>query len=77
MTHPMSQPWLNWQPMSTFPRDGEGYLVWNDRVMGGNPEVVFWDDEAPKASDGWCLQTDDGPAYHVAAFTHWAAIPSP
>lgn len=74
MTHPMADPWLDWQPMETFPRDGEGYLVWDDRKMGGCPEVVFWDDAA---TTGWCLATSDGPSYHRETFTHWARIPSP
>lgn len=77
MTHPMSEPWLSWQPMATFPRDGEGYLVWDDRKLGGDPEVVFWDDEAKGAGIGWCLATSDGPTYHVETFTHWAKIPGP
>jgi hypothetical protein len=43
MTHPMSEPWLDWQPIETFPRDGEGYLAIDDRVQGGFPSVVYWD----------------------------------
>lgn len=76
MTHPMSEPWLDWQPMSTFPRDGNGYLVCDDRTMD-NFEAVFWDDEATNAHSGWCLSTSDGPTYHVETFTHWARVPLP
>lgn len=75
MAHPMSEPWLDWQPMATFPRDGNGYLVWDDRKMGGDPEVVFWNDGV--RSGGRCLATSDGPIYHVETFTHWARIPGP
>jgi hypothetical protein len=27
MSHPMSEPWLKWEPIETFPRDGEAYLA--------------------------------------------------
>jgi hypothetical protein len=76
MPHPMSEPWLDWQPMATFPRDGHGYLVCDDRTLE-NFEVVFWDDDATNAQHGWCLSTSDGPTYHVEAFTHWARVPLP
>lgn len=69
-----AEPWLDWLPMATFPRDGEGYLVWDNRKMGGDPEVVFWDDEVVGP---WCLKVEDGPHYHVESFTHWARIPGP
>jgi hypothetical protein len=71
------RPWLHWQPMATFPQDGESYLVWNDRVLGGNPEVVFWEEESILFESGRCLATSDGPTYHVANFTHWAKVPGP
>jgi hypothetical protein len=45
MSHPMSEPWLKWEPIETFPRDGEAYLADDDRVAGGFPQVVFWDDD--------------------------------
>lgn len=70
----LAQPWLRWEPIETFPRDGDGYLVCNDRVIGGNCEVVFFDDEA---TTGWCFATMDGPNYHPETFTHWARIPLP
>jgi hypothetical protein len=66
-------PWLDWQPMSTFPRDGHGYLVWDARTLE-NFETVFWDDEV---TNGWTLGTSDGPHYHPEAFTHWARVPGP
>ena len=74
MTHPMSEPWVNWQPISTFPRDGEAYLVCDNRIMGGDHEVVWFDDEV---KTGWCLATSDGPHYHIDKFTHWAKLPEP
>lgn len=74
MTHPMSEAWLQWETIETFPRDGNAYLVCSDRVQDGNCEVVFFDDEA---STGYCLATSDGPNYHPDTFTHWARIPLP
>ncbi len=60
-----------WQPIETFPRDGNGYLVCDARTLDSH-EVVFWDDEE---KTGWCLHTSDGPSYHPATFTHWMPLP--
>ena len=68
MPHPMSEPWLDWQPIETFPCDGEAYLADDDRVEGGFPQVVFWD-------DGRLHVSDAGIAYSPGFFTHWAKIP--
>ncbi len=62
--HPMSEPWLNWQPIKTFPQDGEAYLATND----GFPQVVFWD-------VGRLYVPDASISYMPEFFTHWAKIP--
>lgn len=69
MTHPMSEPWLQWEPIATFPRDGEAYLADDDRVDGGFPQVVFWD-------DGALCVSDTETKYSLGFFTHWAKIPT-
>jgi hypothetical protein len=63
----------DWQPMSSFPKDGNGYLVCDARTTG-NHEVVFFDDERKSP---WCLGTSDGPYYHIGTFTHWMPLPAP
>lgn len=64
----------SWQPMETFPRDGESYLVCDRRILDGFQQVVFFDDEA---KNRWCLSTSDGPTFHFDAFTHWMKLPRP
>ena len=65
-----------WQDISTAPKppDGECILACNARVLGGQFEVVFFDTEA--AGD-WVWHTQDGPAFHKDAFTHWMPLPDP
>ena len=63
-----------WQPMATFPRDGEGYLVCNAELAGGDHAVVFFNEAA---KDGWCLQLEEGPLYHLSSYTHWMPLPEP
>lgn len=67
---PPSEPWLNWQPMTTFPSDGNPYLAIDDRVNGGFPQIVFWDEGALRVSDAKIV-------YGVRFFTHWARVPLP
>lgn len=69
MAHPMSEPWLQWEPISTFPQDGEAYLANNEDVDGGFPQVVYWD-------VGRLHVSDAGISYAPGFFTHWAAIPT-
>lgn len=68
MAHPMSEPWLDWEPIATFPQDGEPYLADNERV--GFQQVVFWDDD-----DGRLHVPDASISYAPEFFTRWAAIP--
>lgn len=68
--HPMSEPWLDWQPISTFPKDGDGYLAVDSRVLDGFPQIVFWDEGALHVPDAEI-------AYNEHFFTHWARIPLP
>ncbi|QPF81705.1 hypothetical protein IC762_12475 [Bradyrhizobium genosp. L] len=63
----------DWQPIETFPRDGEAYLVCDDRLLDGFHQVVFWDDDNDETE--WRLATSDGPTFHIRAFTHWKRLP--
>jgi hypothetical protein len=67
----MSEPWLDWQSIETFPRDGEAYLATDDRVEGGFPQVVCWE------VIGRLSVPDADITYAPHFFTHWARIPSP
>lgn len=59
-----------WQPIETFPQDGEAYLASDNRVQGGFPQVVYWDD--------WRLHVPDaGISYPPTFFTHWKRIDQP
>jgi hypothetical protein len=64
--HPMAQPWTNWRPIETAPRDGSRFLACtsDDVVMGKfvNGEYV--------AADSFHGNRDTTP-------THWAPIPEP
>lgn len=70
MVHPMSEPWLLWEPIATFPEDGEDYLADDDRVAGGFPQVVYFDNET-----GRLHVNDCGISYVKEFFTRWARIP--
>jgi YD repeat-containing protein len=72
VTHPMSEPWLDWRPIDTIPDDDEDYLVIDVNVEGGFPQAVYWD------SDRQLLCVADADiGYNKACFTHWARIPLP
>jgi hypothetical protein len=66
--HPMAQPWLSWQPIGTFPQDGETYLADNNEVDGGFVQAVFWDDGRLHVSDAHI-------SYAPGFFTRWAKVP--
>jgi len=66
----LSKPWLHWQPIDTFPHDGEAYLADDERVQGNFPQVVFWDED-----DGRLHVPDGGISYAPDFFTRWAVIP--
>lgn len=70
MTHPMAEPWLDWQPVETFPQDGNSYLATDGRVCDGFPQVVYFE-------NGRLCVPDSGICYAAAFFTHWAKIPRP
>ena len=70
MTHPMSEPWLDWQPIATFPRDEECYLVTDKRLDGGFAQIVYW-------NDGHLSVPDASISYSPGAFTHWSSVPQP
>lgn len=59
-----------WQPIESFPQDGEDYLATDNRVQDGFPQVVYWDD--------WRLHVPDaGISYMPDFFTHWRPLPAP
>ncbi len=59
-----------WRPIESAPADDECFLVCDDRLCGGHMEVVFIDPAEPHL-----LQTQDGPSFALAAFTHWQPLP--
>jgi hypothetical protein len=62
----------DWQPIETFPRDGECYLATDNRVDGGFPQVVFLDEDTGRLS-----VPDARIGYSPAFFTHWMPLPEP
>lgn len=60
-----------WQPIETFPRDGEAYLATDNRVEGGFPQVVYWEDT------GRLAVPDAQISYVPHFFTHWMPLPAP
>lgn len=70
MTHPMSEPWLDWRPIATAPKDGTTIIV---TMAGGNDGpyyVLFWNDIFFED-----VNSGEGPS--IAHLTHWATLPSP
>lgn len=63
-----------WQTIDTAPKDGTDILLSDSRVKGGFQTVASY--ELVDGSD-WVWHTNDGPAYHWAAFTHWMHLPTP
>jgi len=72
VTHPMSEPWLDWHPIETVPEDDEDYLVVDAKLDGGFPQVVYWDNDRQLL----CV-SDADIGYNKHCFTHWARIPLP
>jgi hypothetical protein len=70
MTHPMSEPWLDWRPLTTAPKDGTSILVTMDGGEGDDLPywVLFWN-----GSFFECASSGVGPS--MDHLTHWAAIP--
>lgn len=70
MTHPMSEPWLDWQPKETAPKDGTTILFTMAGGTDGPYYVLFWNDSYfEDASSG------EGPS--MDHLTHWAYLPAP
>lgn len=76
MTHPMSEPWLDWKPIATAPRDPSGQtwvLLYSDK----SPEPY---DVARWSYDGECWLTAGGEFWaedEPCGPTLWASIPTP
>lgn len=65
---------MEWQDISTAPRDGTDLLVANSRVFGGHMTVVSFYEE----DDGrqfWLSQEME--SYQIDTFTHWMPLPTP
>lgn len=63
-----------WRPIEAAPKDGEGILVTDARVIGWT-QVVYWDDEAT-TDWGWARDDIDS-HWHKDMFTHWMPLPEP
>lgn len=61
---------LDWQPIASFPRDGNKYLATCDEIAGGFPQVVYYD-------DGRLHVPDARISYGIEFFSHWARISQP
>lgn len=71
MTHPMAEPWVNWQSMETAPQDGTHVLV---SCEGDVFEAAFHRDH-----DGWWLANTDPTDYWDGQIWPdvWAPLPAP
>lgn len=68
MTHPMSEPWVNWRPIETAPL-GDWVLVW---APGSNVR------DACLTSLGGKPRWLEGPGEWLRIEpTHWAPLPAP
>ena len=66
---------MNWQPISTAPKDGTRILVWN----GSYASAVVYAHNLYKNEDGWWLE-DDGEQWDAFLYsepTHWMPMPNP
>lgn len=69
MIHPMSEPWLDWQPVETAPKDGTLLVVCGGDL--GRPALTWW-----HHSEGW--MNGDGCSGKLRyEFAQWALIPPP
>jgi len=68
---PQTQPWLDWQPIATFPKDGETCLAANMNVKEGFFQGVYYNE------DGRLQIQDTEISYIPEFFTHWTKIPLP
>lgn len=78
MGHPMSEPWVDWRPIATAPKDGSWVLLFD----GTNVFMGRWSEEAQFGRDdpyrpGWQIFECDDVWYSVAddTATHWAPKP--
>ncbi len=69
MTHPMSEPWLDWQPEDTAPKNGELVLVCGGDLQ--RPALTWWHPE-----EGW-MNGDGWSGTLRYRFARWARIPPP
>jgi hypothetical protein len=78
VAHPMSEPWVNWQPIDTGPKEGEHVLL---AVTGDDPPGYGYvcegyyesDRDAWYQSNTHWTDTFDGQVYP----SHWAPLPAP
>lgn len=62
-THPMSKPWLDWQPISSIPKN-------KDVLLGAQDGFYV----VGKTNDGWQIKVATA-IFYTSFFTHWAEIP--
>jgi hypothetical protein len=70
MPHPMSMPWLDWQPKETAPKDGTCVLFGMAGAVDGPYYVLFWNEDYFED-----VSSGEGPSMDY--LTHWAHIPVP
>jgi hypothetical protein len=69
MTHPMSEPWLDWQDSDSAPKDGTIILVCEGEL--DRPSLTWWHHaEGWMGGNGWSGRM-------VYKFGKWARIPLP
>jgi hypothetical protein len=67
--HPMSEPWLDWQPRESAPKDGTLLLVCGGEL--DRPALTWW-----HHSEGW-MNGDGRSGKLFYEFSQWAVIPLP
>ncbi len=81
MTHPMSEPWLDWKPIASAPKDGTTVLLYSEDIEpnifqglwqawtgsweGGGEWVDIWNNDP--------IETNSGMIFPKL----WASIPVP
>jgi hypothetical protein len=78
---------MDWQPISSAPRDGDPILIWkpNERMVGEYMMAAYWADDHPGGGSGWVPVG----GIHIQGYvsgvtgteqgfpTHWIPLPAP
>lgn len=64
---------MNWQDISTAPKDGTKIMVWSDNHCWGSPDVAYWGRNHPLNPSSWV----GGHCHvgHIDQPTHWMPLP--